>query len=61
MNPDAYVKALQVDGMPASTSELDQLTTLPAIFAPLIASMQEQKKWAYQEGIVQLLVYSLKM
>ncbi|HTI14660.1 MAG TPA: TIGR02679 family protein [Dictyobacter sp.] len=61
MNPDAYAKALQVDGMPASAGELDQLTTLPAIFAPLIASMQEQKKWAYQEGIVQLLMCSLKM
>jgi hypothetical protein len=32
------------------------LSTLPAIFAPLVAKMQEKKTWAYQEGITHLLI-----
>jgi hypothetical protein len=32
------------------------LGTLPAIFAPLVAKMQEKKAWSYQEGITHLLV-----
>jgi predicted metalloprotease len=29
--------------------------TFPDVFAPLLAIMQEKGKWAYQEGIVDLL------
>ena len=41
---------------PPRPSELDTLGTLPAIFAPLVAKMQEKKAWSYQEGITHLLV-----
>ncbi len=41
---------------PPRSSELDTLGTLPAIFAPLVAKMQEKKAWSYQEGITHLLV-----
>ncbi len=54
-DPDSYELAMQTDGVPARANELDMLHTLPAIFAPLVAIMQEKKKWAYQEGIVDLL------
>lgn len=54
--PEAYAVALQSGGIPARTNDLNVLNSLPAIFAPLVASMQEQQKWAYQEGITQVLV-----
>jgi uncharacterized protein (TIGR02679 family) len=59
LNPQAYTVALRTDGVSARATELAQLSTLPAIFAPLVASIQEKKKWAYQEGITQLLVDDL--
>jgi len=43
----------------ARANELDMLNTLPAIFAPLVAVMQEKKKWAYQEGIAHLLLHDI--
>ena len=52
----SYEVALRSDGVPARTSELDMLNTLPQDFAPLIAMMQEKQVWAYQEGIAQLLI-----
>ena len=59
LDPDAYTAALQADGIVASMSELRLLNTLPAYFAPLVASMQKTGKWAYQEGITHLLVQSI--
>ncbi len=52
----SYEVALRSDGVPARTSELDMLNTLPKDFAPLVAMMQEKQVWAYQEGITQLLI-----
>jgi len=61
-DPDSYIFALQSrleTGLPTThprPNELDTLSTLPAIFAPLVAMLQEKKTWAYQEGIARLLV-----
>ena len=61
-DPGSYTRALQStpeDGPPTAhprPNELDMLNTLPAIFAPLVARMQEKKAWAYQEGITHLLI-----
>ena len=52
----SYEVALRSDGVPARTSELDMLNSLPKDFAPLVAMMQEKQVWAYQEGITQLLI-----
>ena len=54
-NPDAYQVALQSGGVPAGAHELDMLNTLPDVFAPVVAMIQETQTWAYQEGIVNLL------
>ena len=59
LDPAAYAIALQIDGVPARASELAQLDALPPAFAPLAASIQQQKKWAYQEGIAHLLLTSI--
>jgi uncharacterized protein (TIGR02679 family) len=59
LDPHAYSEALRTDGVRAHVTELAQLNTLPSAFAPLVASMQEKKKWAYQEGITQLLLGDL--
>jgi uncharacterized protein (TIGR02679 family) len=56
IDPPAYTHAMQADGIAAQERDLQMLDALPAIFAPLVEVMQEQRKWAYQEGIVQLLV-----
>jgi predicted metalloprotease len=37
------------------------LNTLPDIFAALIATIQEKGKWAYQEGIVDLLAADIHL
>lgn len=55
-DPDSYTIALQSGGMSARTSELALLHALPDVFAPLVTIMQEQKQWAYQEGITSLLI-----
>ncbi len=57
---DAYSVALQAGGSLARANELSMLQTLPEIFAPLIAAMQEHKNWAYQEGIVHLLTKDVR-
>jgi uncharacterized protein (TIGR02679 family) len=54
--PDAYEKALEAEGLPARANDLEQLNGLPPVFAPLINIMQEKKKWAYQEGIADMLI-----
>ena len=52
---EAYAQALQSEGVTARANELELLNGLPSVFAPLIAAMQEKKKWAYQEGIADIL------
>jgi len=59
LDPASYALALQAEGVPALESELAQLNSLPPIFAPLVATLQTQKKWAYQEGIAHSLIHSL--
>ena len=59
-DPDAYIAALQAGGSMAPRNELNILQTLPDIFSPLIATMQEKKRWAYQEGIVDLLTEDVR-
>jgi hypothetical protein len=39
---------------------LRMLNALPEVFKPLVTRMQEQQKWAFQEGIVELLVKDLR-
>jgi uncharacterized protein (TIGR02679 family) len=56
IDPPAYTHAMQADGIVAQERDLQMLDTLPDIFAPLVEAMREQRKWAYQEGIVHLLV-----
>ncbi|MHB8600702.1 MAG: TIGR02679 family protein [Ktedonobacteraceae bacterium] len=55
-DPDSYSVALQSGGIPARTGELALLHALPDVFTPLILNMQEEKQWAYQEGIASLLL-----
>ncbi|MFL5624035.1 MAG: TIGR02679 family protein [Ktedonobacteraceae bacterium] len=59
-DPDSYAIALQAGGIPASENDLNMLGRLPAIFSSLVASMQQKRKWAYQEGIVHLLAADAK-
>jgi len=56
-----YLLALQSDSVLARANELEILSTLPDVFAPLAAAMQEKKVWVYQEGITHLLVEDIKM
>jgi hypothetical protein len=55
----AYNLAMQADGILARENELQLLNTLPDSFSALVQTMQAQGKWAYQEGIVQLLLSDL--
>lgn len=57
--PDAYVLALQAEGVPAGANELALLNGLPSVFKPLINVMQEKEKWAYQEGIASILMQDI--
>ena len=52
---NSYAVALKTDGIQARESDLHSLATLPTIFSSLVATMQQKRKWAYQEGIVELL------
>jgi len=56
IDPPAYIHAMQADGIVAQERDLQMLDTLPTVFAPLVEVMREQRKWAYQEGIVRLLI-----
>jgi uncharacterized protein (TIGR02679 family) len=60
LNVTSYEVALQMDRIEARESELKMLNTLPDAFKPLVAKMQEKRKWAFQEGIVELLVKDLR-
>jgi len=55
LDSSSYGIALQAGGVTAPINDLKQLNTLPSVFARLVASIQEQKQWAYQEGITHLL------
>lgn len=55
-DPQAYLTALQFGGLSAPPADLASLEKLPSIFYPLVKVMQQEKKWAYQEGIAKLLV-----
>ena len=55
-DPESYVKALHNEGVTANAADLAALSNLPEVFAALVAIMQEKGKWAYQEGIAQLLL-----
>jgi uncharacterized protein (TIGR02679 family) len=52
----AYTYAMQADGITAQERDLQMLDALPNVFGPVVEAMREQGKWAYQEGIVQLLI-----
>jgi uncharacterized protein (TIGR02679 family) len=55
-DPAAYLQALQSGGVSAKADELAMLQGIPDVFVPLVVVMQEKGMWAYQEGIVGLLV-----
>ncbi|MGZ6355625.1 MAG: TIGR02679 family protein [Ktedonobacteraceae bacterium] len=56
----SYEVALKADGIEAPSGELKMLSALPEVFKPLVTRMQEKQKWAFQEGIVELLVNDLR-
>ncbi|MGZ6387059.1 MAG: TIGR02679 family protein [Ktedonobacteraceae bacterium] len=56
----SYEVALKADGIEAPSGELKMLSALPEVFKPLVMRMQEKQKWAFQEGIVELLVNDLR-
>ena len=56
----SYEVALKADGIEVRASELRMLNALPEVFKPLVTRMQEKQKWAFQEGIVELLVNDLR-
>lgn len=59
-DPSSYQQALQDGGIPAPETLLTPLKHLPPLFAPLIAAIQEQGMWAYQEGIAHLLANDIE-
>ena len=59
-DPESYVKALHNEGVTANTADLAALSNLTEGFAALVAIMQEKGKWAYQEGIAQLLLEDVR-
>jgi uncharacterized protein (TIGR02679 family) len=56
----SYEVALKTGGIEVRASELSMLNALPEVFQPLVARMQEKQKWAFQEGIVELLVRDMR-
>jgi uncharacterized protein (TIGR02679 family) len=58
--PSAYRQALHLEGVEASTQELAGLTKLLEVFAPLTETILEEGRWAYQEGMVHLLIEDIK-
>src|SRR5579859_2525584 len=57
---DTYSAVLRQGGIPAPAADLALLDTLPGIFAPLVALMQQTGTWAYQEGITHFLIDDIK-
>ena len=60
-DPESYEAALRYDGIEARESDLSSLCALPTIFSFLITIMQQQRKWAYQEGIAALLAKDIML
>ena len=60
-DPESYEAALRYDGIEARESDLSSLDALPTIFSFLITAMQQQGKWAYQEGIAALLAKDIML
>ncbi|MBA2288407.1 MAG: TIGR02679 family protein [Ktedonobacteraceae bacterium] len=58
--PDSSLLAIHAEGATASAADLAALATLPDGFAPLITRMQEQGRWAYQEGITHVLLEDVR-
>ena len=56
----SYEVALKADGIEVRASELSMLNALPEVFKPLVTKMQEKQKWAFLEGIVDLLVEDIR-
>ncbi len=53
---NSYLQAIHSGGVVANAKELAGLQSLPGTFGPLVATMEEKGKWAYQEGIAHLLI-----
>lgn len=53
---EAYTLAMQADGITASKRDLELLNALSEVFTMLIEAIKAQGEWAYQEGILQLLI-----
>ena len=49
-----------MDGVVARANELRMLNTLSEAFEPLVTIMHEKHKWAFQEGIIELLINDLR-
>jgi uncharacterized protein (TIGR02679 family) len=60
IDAEAYTLAIQADGIAVHKRDLEMLDALPEVFAPLIEIIQARGKWAYQEGIAQLLVADIR-
>jgi uncharacterized protein (TIGR02679 family) len=60
IDAEAYALAIQADGIPARERELEMLAALPTVFTSLVETIQAQGKWAYQEGIAQLLITDIE-
>jgi uncharacterized protein (TIGR02679 family) len=56
----SYEVALKADGIEVRASELSMLNALPDVLQSLVLRMQEKQKWAFQEGIVELLVRDMR-
>ncbi len=59
MDSETYQFALQHGGLQANRQDAKALIMLPNDFKPLVLEMQKQGQWAYQEGIVPILLEDL--
>lgn len=58
-SPDDYHAATRVDTTPASPSDLRALDVLSDAFPDLVPLIQASGRWAYQEGLIPLLLKDL--
>jgi uncharacterized protein (TIGR02679 family) len=59
-DPTSYQTALHDRSAALEANELAGLAHLPAVFASLVATMQQERRKAYQEGITHLLLEDIK-
>jgi uncharacterized protein (TIGR02679 family) len=59
MDSETYKIALLHGGLQANRQDVVALGALPDNFQSLVQTMQQQGQWAYQEGVVQLLLEDL--